>query len=47
MRDYLIHEYFAINYERVWDTVINDIPIFEKQVREMLKSLNVEKSNRV
>jgi len=36
MRDYLIHEYFTINYERVWDTVKNDIPVFEKQVRDML-----------
>ena len=26
MRDYLIHEYFSINYERVWETVILDIP---------------------
>jgi len=39
MRDYLIHEYFNINYERVWDTVINDIPILEEQIRDILASL--------
>ena len=26
MRNYLIHEYFSINQERVYDTVVNDIP---------------------
>lgn len=36
MRDYLIHEYFTINYERVWDTVKDDIPLFEKQILGML-----------
>ena len=39
MRDYLIHEYFNINYERVWDTVKNDIPILEEQIRDILASL--------
>lgn len=38
MRDYLIHEYFNINYERVWDTVVNDIPILEEQIKDILAS---------
>lgn len=26
MRDKLIHEYFGVIYERVWETVKRDIP---------------------
>ena len=39
MRDYLIHEYFTINYERVWDTVHNDIPVLEQQIKNILGDL--------
>lgn len=27
MRNRLIHEYFRIDIEKVWDTVRNDIPV--------------------
>lgn len=37
MRDFLIHEYFGILMERVWNTAKNDLPILEKQILEMLK----------
>lgn len=26
MRDKLIHDYFGIDYEIVWDVIINEIP---------------------
>ncbi|MBI5306009.1 DUF86 domain-containing protein [Candidatus Wolfebacteria bacterium] len=39
MRDVLIHEYFGIIMERVWDVAKNDIPKFKKQISELLKNL--------
>ena len=37
-RDVLIHDYFGIDLEAVWDTVRNNIPSFKKQVVNVLKS---------
>jgi uncharacterized protein with HEPN domain len=39
MRDVLIHEYFGVIMERIWDTVKNDIPKLKKQISKILKSL--------
>lgn len=39
MRDVLIHEYFGVIMERVWDTAKNDIPKLKKQISELLKNL--------
>ncbi len=32
MRDRLIHGYFAINLERLWNTVQKDLPTLEEQI---------------
>lgn len=37
MRDKLIHEYFGVIYERVWETVKRDIP----QVKPFSKALSI------
>ena len=37
-RDVLIHEYFGIDLEAVWDTLRNNIPSFKKQIVKVLKS---------
>ena len=37
MRDIIIHQYFGINYYRVWDTVVNLLPLLKKQVEELLQ----------
>ncbi len=37
MRDVLIHEYFGVRMERVWDTAKNDIPKLKKQILGLLK----------
>lgn len=42
-RNVLIHDYFRIEGESVWDTVQNNIPILKKHVPEM-KS-NYERTN--
>lgn len=36
LRDILIHEYFGISVEIVWDIVQNKLPILEKQIKKIL-----------
>lgn len=37
MRSALIHGYFAVDLDVVWDTISNDLPPFKKQIKELLK----------
>jgi uncharacterized protein with HEPN domain len=37
MRDRLIHNYFGVDYEIVWDVVINKIPDLDAEIRLILK----------
>ena len=39
MRNYLIHEYFSVNYDEVWTTLKEDLPIFKNQIKNILKTL--------
>lgn len=41
MRDRLIHVYYGIDYEIVWDAVVNKIPTLEQTVKQMLESENL------
>ncbi|MBI1824226.1 MAG: DUF86 domain-containing protein [Nitrospirae bacterium] len=36
LRDILIHEYFGIDVEIIWDIIKNKLPLLEKQVRKIL-----------
>ena len=36
MRDRLIHNYFGVDYEIVWDVVVNKIPALNAEVKKML-----------
>jgi uncharacterized protein with HEPN domain len=38
MRDRLIHDYFGIDYEIVWDVVRNRIPELQQQVSSLLQA---------
>jgi uncharacterized protein with HEPN domain len=38
LRDILIHEYFGIDVEIIWDIVQNKLPVLEKQVKQILKT---------
>lgn len=38
MRDVLIHGYFGINYNIVWDVVINHIPTLLDKIRKIIKT---------
>ena len=37
MRNRLIHGYFKVNLNIVWDTVIHDIPVLIKQLEKILQ----------
>ena len=37
MRDKLIHEYFGVSSMIVWETIQNDILIFEHQIKNILE----------
>ena len=37
MRDRLIHAYFGVDYEIVWDVVVNKVPLLAKQAKQMIE----------
>lgn len=39
MRDKLIHEYFGISYEIVWETIMEDIPFLKRKIEEILNEI--------
>ncbi len=36
MRDRLIHNYFGIDYDIVWDVVINKIPLLQQEIKKII-----------
>lgn len=36
IRNILIHEYFGINYEIVWDSIQFDVPILKEKIKHIL-----------
>jgi uncharacterized protein with HEPN domain len=42
MRDRLIHFYFGIKYELVWETIKKEIPKIKPLIKKILKDLEVE-----
>jgi len=42
MRDKLIHGYFGVDIEKVWDTTRDDLPILRKQVTGIFKDFGKE-----
>lgn len=36
MRDRLIHGYFGVDYEIVWDAVVNKVPALAERIRDLL-----------
>lgn len=35
-RDIFAHEYFGVKLERVWDTIVNDLPPLKQQAEKLL-----------
>lgn len=42
MRDRLIHAYFGIDYQLLWDTIKNEIPLIKTKLKNILKDLEKE-----
>jgi len=42
MRDILIHEYFGVDYELVWNVVNKSIPILRQEIARLLMDLKGE-----
>lgn len=42
MRDKLIHGYFGVDIEKVWDTAQDDLPVLKQQVIGILKDFGQE-----
>ncbi|HWP48382.1 MAG TPA: DUF86 domain-containing protein [Candidatus Limnocylindrales bacterium] len=40
MRDRLIHDYFGVDYDIVWDVVTNKIPLLRREIEEILQREN-------
>jgi uncharacterized protein with HEPN domain len=36
LRDVLIHEYFGVDREMIWDIIQNKLPLLEKQIKQIL-----------
>jgi uncharacterized protein with HEPN domain len=37
MRDRLIHGYFGVDYEIVWDVIVNKLPELEQEIRQIIR----------
>ncbi len=40
MRDKLIHHYFGVDIQKVWDTATEDIPVLKTEVSRILNELS-------
>ncbi len=38
-RHVMVHDYLGVNLERVWQIIANDLPVLERQVRDILDNL--------
>ncbi len=41
MRNKIVHEYFAVDEEILWEAVKEDLPPFKKQIRKLKKDLKI------
>lgn len=39
MRDKLIHEYFGVDYEVVWKTIEEEVPVLMPAIEDIIKGL--------
>jgi uncharacterized protein with HEPN domain len=42
MRDRLIHRYFGVDYDLVWDVVINKVPVLQREIGQIFERLSEE-----
>lgn len=41
-RNIAVHEYFSVNWQIVWSTAVQDVPILQKQIVDLLPLLEGE-----
>lgn len=41
MRDRLIHNYFGVDYEIVWDAIINEIPLISSKIKNIINDIAI------
>jgi uncharacterized protein with HEPN domain len=46
MRDRLIHGYFGVDYDIVWDVIMNKVPVLRSQIAELLRNEGQENIGR-
>ena len=39
MRNVVTHQYFGVELNEIWSTVINDIPLLKKQIQKIIEDL--------
>lgn len=44
MRNRLIHDYFGVDYELVWDVVTNKLPELKQEIAAMIAETSAEKA---
>lgn len=38
IRDRLIHDYFGVDYDIVWDVVVSKVPVLQREIRQIVRS---------
>lgn len=38
MRDRLIHRYFGVDYDIIWDVVTNNVPLLQQEIQQIIQS---------
>ena len=39
MRNIVTHQYFGVELNEIWNTVINDIPLLKKQIQQIIENI--------
>jgi uncharacterized protein with HEPN domain len=39
MRNFVTHQYFGVELSDIWNTVVNDIPVLNKQIGDIINDL--------
>lgn len=39
MRNVIVHQYFGVDLEEVWDTIVIDLPLLKSEIQEMLRRI--------
>jgi uncharacterized protein with HEPN domain len=42
MRDKLVHDYFGVDYDLVWDVVINEVPTLREEILQIIRAERAE-----